>query len=210
MKLRITPGAALLLLALLSRGKESLPVLLAAALHEAGHLLAARYLGVRLQRMELDLLGARLYPALPLPSYGTEALLALGGPLFSLLGAALCRPQFSAAHPFVFTSLSLGVFNLLPIEGFDGGRILSALLSLFGGEAAARHTLLFTTYVSLTALFSLSACLLLRYGEDAALAILSASIFARLFLSLDRPAPASHKKRGFASFRENMREKRRF
>ena len=202
MKLRITPGAILLLLALLWRGQGALPLLLAAAIHEAGHLLIARLLNIRLHRMELDLLGARLYPALPLPSYRAEALLALGGPVFSLLTALLALLlDAPVLQELTTASLSLGLFNLLPVEGFDGGRILCAVLSLAGGVQTARRVLFFTTYLSLLLLFSLSACLLLRYGEDAALAILSASLFARLFLSVERPC-AGHgvhacKKRGF-------------
>ena len=214
MKLRITPGAALLLTVLLLRGASALPLLLAAALHEAGHLLAAKRLGIRLRRMELDLLGARLYPALPLPSYRKEALLALGGPAASLLTALFCLPARPALQSLLAASLSLGLFNLLPIEGFDGGRILHALLAQFKGEVPAHRTLFITTYLSLSLLFSLSACLLLRYGEDAALAVLSASLFARLFLPFRRPRAAREahhlKKRGFKRICENMREKRRF
>lgn len=215
MKLHITPGAALLLLVLLWRGQGALPLLLAAAIHEAGHLLTAHALGIRLRRMELDLLGAKLYPALPLPSYRAEAFLALGGPVFSLLTVLPCLPlDTSFARELMTASLSLGCFNLLPIEGFDGGRILCSLLSLTLGEQAARRLLFFTTYLSLLLLFSLSACLLLRYGEDAALAILSASLFARLFLSFDPPRTGcggpTCKKRGFGRIWENTREKRRF
>lgn len=208
MKLRITPGAALLFLVLFARGQHAVPLFLAITLHEAGHLLFAKLLGIRLRLIELDLPGARIYPLLPLPSYGAEALLALGGPLFSLLTALpclLCSSPFT--KELLTATLSLGLFNLMPIEGFDGGRMLSSLLASTLGEGFSRRVLFVTTYLSLLLLFSLSACLLLRYGEDAALAVLSASLFAHLFLSLGHPrtgqgAP-TRKNRGFGRIREH-------
>lgn len=188
MKIRITPGALLLLLTLLFGNRLfCLAVLSAAALHECGHLLAARLLGIRLRLLELDLIGARLYPAVALPSYRAELYLALAGPLASLL-LALFLP-FST--PFCLAlrtaTLSLALFNLLPIEGFDGGRALFALAATLLSPERARRLLAGATYLMLLFLFALSSCLLLRYGENMSLAVLSASLFVRLLLPHGRP-----------------------
>ena len=188
MRIRITPGALLLLAAMLLEGDFLfLASVLAAAVHECGHLLAARLLGIRLRLLELDLMGAKLFPAKAIPSYRSEFLLAACGPLFSLLlalpigGSSL--PFFKAMHT---ATLSFALFNLLPIRGFDGGRMLAAPITAKWGAAAADRLLFLSTYASLLLLFSLSACLLLRYGESATLAVLSASLFAQLFLSFER------------------------
>ena len=193
MKIRITPGAVLLLAVLaLDRGTVLAASVLAAALHECGHLLAARLLHIPLRLLELDLMGAKLYPLHAIPSYRAEGLLAAAGPFSSLL---LALPLLGTGAPFLITlrnaTLSFALFNLLPIEGLDGGRILHALLACRFGERGARHALFATSYLSLLFLFALSACLLLRYGEDATLSVLSASLFAKLFLSLDTPYPQS-------------------
>lgn len=184
MKIRITPGAILLALVLLFQPDGLLPAtVLAAAVHECGHLLAAKLLHIRLRMLELDMMGAKLYPAAHLPSYKAEMLLAAAGPAASL--ALLLLPPLSPFLVAVRTaSLSLALFNLLPIKDFDGGRILHALFSPILGKHADT-ALAVSSYLSLLLLFSLAACLLLRYGEDAALAVLSASLFAKLFLSLE-------------------------
>jgi len=189
MKIRITPCAVLLLAVLaLDKSTVFLASVLAAAWHECGHLLAARRLHIPLRLLELDLMGARLYPVGALPSYRAEAILAAAGPLCSILLAV----PFLAAHIPFFSALrtatlSFALFNLLPIEGFDGGRVLHSLFACRFGEVGARRVLLVTSYLCLLFLFALSSCLLLRYGEDATLAVLSASLFAKLFLSLDTP-----------------------
>ena len=212
MKIRITPGAALFLAVLaLDRGTVFAASMLAATFHECGHLLAARFLHIRLRLLELDLMGARLYPCRSIPSYRAELLLAAAGPLASL---ALALPFLGTSAPFFVAlrnaTLSFALFNLLPIEGFDGGRILHALLACRFGERGARHTLLVTSYLCLLFLFALSACLLLRYGEDATLAVLSASLFARLFLAFDTACKRRHKKREFERICEDTREKQSF
>lgn len=184
MKIRITPGALLLLSAMLFTGDVLFPAtLLAAVWHECGHLLAARALGVRLRLLELDIPGARLFPAGALPSYAAEGWLAVAGPAASFLLAALVFPLQGGFFTALWAAtLSLGLFNLLPISGFDGGRMLGALFTPLFGERIGTTAVRAASYLSVFFLFSLSATLLLRYGENLSLAILCASLFARIFL----------------------------
>lgn len=201
MRIRITPGAVLLLSVLaIDRDLLFLATVTAAAVHECGHILAARVLKIPIRMLEIDLMGAKIYPAAPLPSYSAELCLAGAGPLFSLLLAPLSAwlpPAFGL--PLLSATLSFALFNLLPIKDFDGGRVLAAMLAVPLGARRVDHVLFATTYLSLLLMFSLSACLLLRYGEDASLAVLSASLFARLFL----PLSPTDKKRGFKRKQEH-------
>ena len=199
MKIRITPGALLLLCVMAFSGSSLfLASLLAAAVHECGHLLAARLLGIRLRLLELDIPGARLVPASLLPSYRAEGMLAAAGPFASLLLALLLLPfPGELALATRTATLSLALFNLLPVIGFDGGRVLHACIAPLAGERIAERILCVTCYLSLLLLFSLSACLVLRYGQNLTLAVLSASLFARLFLSQELSPHTSKKKRGF-------------
>jgi stage IV sporulation protein FB len=184
MKIRITPGAILMLAVLFADRNSLLPAtLLASLFHELGHIVAARLLGIRLRLLELDLFGARLFPAGSFPSYRAEGLLALAGPLASIvLWGIFLTVSGDFSECLRFATLSLALFNLTPLAGFDGGRMLFAFLaSLFGTEAAARVVEI-SSYLSLLFLFSLSSCMLLRYGQQLTLAVLSASLFAEVFL----------------------------
>ncbi|MBQ3064141.1 MAG: M50 family metallopeptidase [Clostridia bacterium] len=185
MKIKIAPGTLLLTLLLALQNDVMLPTtLLAALFHELGHLLAARLLHIRIARLEIDLLGAKLYPAGLLPSFGAEFCLAVAGPLASLL-LPLCLYRVSGkfAAALSLASLSLALFNLLPIGEFDGGRMLHATLSAHLADGVAHRVLSVTTYLSLLFLFCLSSCLLLRYGQNLSLAVLSATLFAKFFLT---------------------------
>ena len=132
--------------------------------------------------LEFDVFGAQIRTA-PLPSYRAEAILAGAGPLFSLLtGFCLlpCRLPFAAAVSSL--SFSFALLNLLPVSGFDGGRLLSSLLAARLDPRRAAFLCDLLSYLSLLFLFSLSACLLLRFGQDPLLAVLCAALFARQFL----------------------------
>ena len=111
MKISFSPGVLLLFPVLLLKGGMLFPAaLLAAALHESGHLLMGRWLGIRFSRMEFDLLGARLYPT-RLPSYREEFFLVIAGPPFRPGLAGICVfeiffLQQSFLCPFQFASVS--------------------------------------------------------------------------------------------------------
>ena len=199
MRIRITPGAILFWAAQLAEGNvQTLAGLLAALIHECGHLAAARLTQTPLRLLEIDVMGAKIYPAVQIRSYHAEGALAAAGPFASLL---LLLPLAFWAGPFALAlrtaTLSFAIFNLLPINGFDGGRVLHSLLAGLFSEKVAERVLFFTTYLSLLLLFSLSSCLLLRYGESASLAVLCAYLFAHLFLSLERTPTICEKTRGF-------------
>ena len=182
MKITVTPIALLFFSALYYESPTALFLTLSAMLfHEAGHLLMASALRLPLARMEFDVFGAQITPALSLPSYRAELLLAMAGPLFSLALGLFLLPVPSA-RSLALTSFSFALFNCLPVLGFDGGRMLHAALSLLLPPAVAMRTLYVCTYLSLLFLFALSSCMLLRFGEQLSLAVLSATLFVRLFL----------------------------
>lgn len=95
-------------------------------LHEAGHILAAAFLGVRVHEFGLRMAGAYIRRAYA-STQQDEVLIAAAGPLMNL---CLMLP-FSfvpvIGNHLALGNLALGLVNLLPIPASDGLRILRAL-----------------------------------------------------------------------------------
>ena len=158
--------------------------LLAAALHECGHLFAARLLHIPPRALRLDLLGARIEVDGYLLSYGEEWLLCAAGPIVSLLASALAAPLWSisfAARVFSCASLVLGLLNLLPIRTFDGGRMLECMLCRFGNERVAERCMMLCSFLFLFLLWATAVYFLLRAGDGLSLFCFSMSLFLRFF-----------------------------
>ncbi|MGJ4849481.1 site-2 protease family protein [Bacillota bacterium Meth-B3] len=180
LRVRVHPALPVMLaLAALAEGIAEVGALMTAlVLHELGHVLLARALGVRVAELELMPFGgaARLENAWALRA-GQMALVALAGPAASALcmGAALGAVNLNwlmpeAAAPFVRANAGLLLFNMLPALPLDGGRVLCGLLGLRMGQArAARVGVMMGKVLA---------------GLLAALAAAGACLFGRLNLSL--------------------------
>lgn len=123
------------------------PFLLSALLHELGHGLALCRLKKPPFRVALSFSGAVMET--PPLSYREEFLAALAGPAVSLL-LGLALPLWPELG---FYSLALGLFNLLPICGLDGGRMLRSALLLHLPEPAAQRIFRLTGIVTASLLF---------------------------------------------------------
>ena len=169
---RVSAGFWLLLAAAVMIAPPSLTaaVLLAAALHEGGHLAALRFFRVPVEGLRLGAFGAVLHaPGARRLSYGRELLVTLAGPAANLLLApplAALSARFAWEWGFLFAGANvlLGVYNLLPVPPLDGGRALYlAAAYCFGpsvGETAEAAAGLFCA----AALTALGAYLTAVYG----------------------------------------------
>ena len=185
-RLHVSPPVAIALgvMILTDRTGVSLLTVLAALLHECGHLAAARLLRIAPGQMRLDFLGARMEITGRVLSYGEEWLLCAAGPLASLVAAAGAATLWGvSAHARIFScaSLVLGLLNLLPIRTFDGGRMLECFLSACFSERVSRGVMRACTAVLLFLLWAISAYFLLRVGDGLSLFCFSMSLFFRFF-----------------------------
>lgn len=162
-----------------------IPILTLAAIviHEVGHLTAAYLLHMKPSGAIADTIGIRLlFNGIP-PSYAKEIVLCAAGPLANLLSfflTLLCG--LSALSFFPSVSLALAMLNLLPIEGFDGGRIAKSSLLLFlPPDRADRISDLFS-FLFLFVLWCVSVYLMMRAGNELSLFFFSTAIFFRIFL----------------------------
>ncbi len=186
MRLRISPGVAILLvfMAAADRSGTVALTLLAALLHECGHLTAARLLGIPPKSLRIDFLGARMDVSGCMLSYGSEWLLCAAGPFTSLLcaaGGALLWSRCPPAVTFSCASLVLGLLNLLPIRSFDGGRMLECALSHFTTPRLTSRVMSLTSFLFLFLLWATAVYFLLRAADGLSLLCFSMSLFLRFF-----------------------------
>ena len=126
---RISFGALLLIgwFAQVNGWRVTAYILLAAVLHELGHLLVLRMVGAKIKGISIGILGAVMEADTHCLSYGQELAAVLAGPLMNLLTAFICG-TVGADPVFVGASAVLCGFNLLPMRPLDGGRALQLFL----------------------------------------------------------------------------------
>ena len=172
---------------------EILLLVLASGIHEWGHWVMARVVQVSLAECQLDLLGARL-KARGVMSYVQEWWLSAGGPLFNFLSVALVVPLWISTTRgmlmcpewvvdtiggFGAVSLGLGGLNLMPIDTFDGGRMLYCFLALFLEERCVQRVSQAVSFLCLSLLWMVSVYVLLRVGRTLSLFVFSFTLLCR-------------------------------
>ena len=110
--------------------EEYILMFLILVLHELSHLVAISYEKIEISYIKLEPFGitVRLKDRI-FKSPKKEIVMALAGPLSNFLFAYTGYViDFEKLSFFVYSNLSMGIFNLLPAYPLDGGRILKAIL----------------------------------------------------------------------------------
>lgn len=101
--------------------------------HECGHLLVARFFGLKVGApVFIPFMGALIALKDAPKDAWMEAWVGIGGPLLGAAGAVVCDVLFILTGNPLFRALAfsgffLNLFNLAPIGFLDGGRIVTAL-----------------------------------------------------------------------------------
>ena len=168
------------------RGEENFgelsAMVVAATVHELGHIITASVLHLPLGGMRLDILGARISTAVSI-SYFDEWMLSAGGPAFNLITAACLMPLCESSEwisLFIYSSLGLATLNLLPVDTFDGGRMLFCFLSSFTDGELPRRAVRFLSFFFVFLMWLISVYLLMRIGNSLSLFVFSACLFSKL------------------------------
>jgi Zn-dependent protease len=132
----------------------TLQTLLAAALHELGHIFVIILLNKDFSLPKAVMTGLRIKTDTPL-SYKDEALVCLGGPMINLLFALLFC---GCANEFAVINLATALSNLIPLPEQDGYRILYDILVWKGDYEKAefrirRIALIFSSIALFLSLF---------------------------------------------------------
>jgi Zn-dependent protease len=104
-------------------------------LHELGHALVARRLGVHVSGIELSFFGGAAKMTQMPRTPGHEIAIAAAGPAVSVALSMLGFGLFALTHVPVlalvgWVNLVIAAFNMMPALPMDGGRILRAVLAL--------------------------------------------------------------------------------
>ena len=208
-KIKLGIGAILMAAATLLCDRADIILLyaLSAALHECGHLLAARVLGVGVKEIKFEFSGVRICTDESICSYKKEFILAAAGPLvnlaiitvvialFSIWGIslidaeALCEGFLSGeeyttegALGFVaISSVLQGGINLLPVRTFDGGRMAYCLSAILFGERRATQILDVFSAFSAFVLWTVALYLMLKISSGLGIYVFSACLFLSTF-----------------------------
>jgi Zn-dependent protease len=152
-------------------------------LHELGHVLAMRWLGMPVKGIYfVPFMGA---VAVGQTTFGSEArrgFVALMGPAASMITSALFMYLFATTGDQIWRvlalmSIILNGFNLIPVLPLDGGQILSALLSR--APATAQR-------VVQLALLAIAGALALQFEAYITLTFVGIVAF---FLAVQKPSP---------------------
>ena len=189
LRIGVLPALILILMLIFQPSEIVLTSLGAAVIHELGHMIAAALLGIPLRSLEVGMFGASLKMRGALISYPKEFLLCAAGPAMNFLSAIVIvilserRGYYTETGEwFASVSLMLGVLNRMPAEGFDGGRMLSVVISSIFGPRVSSKLLSLSTFLSILTLWMLSVYLLIRFGTSLSLFVFTLSLFYRLFI----------------------------
>lgn len=179
---RITVGyevvAAITAVLILDRENRVICCLIAAALHELGHLLLMRRFHVPVRSVTFRLFDV-LIEAEPVPTNFADTWITLGGVMMNFLCSLLFLPL---SRKLMLANLAFGVFNLLPVMSLDGGHLLYLLLSRRFLPRTCTIILKAVTFIFLLPFLTAGLFMLFRSGYNYSLLVISLYLTAVLLL----------------------------
>lgn len=174
-----------------------------ALLHEMGHLIAAKLLGIHIKEIRIDFSGARICTEDHLFSYKKEIWLSISGPLVNFLcftaciavfinwgispeelSAQICAFLFDGEQScvgcigfFALSSFLQGAVNLLPIRTLDGGRMLYCTIAIIFNASVAEKIMDVFSSLSALVLWIAALYLMLRLSKGLGIYVFSACLF---------------------------------
>ncbi len=151
--------------------------LLAAFIHECGHLLSAVFLKLTPSAVSATSAGLKMHIPYLDADNGKHIIIAVFGALFNIITFAvtfLFCPRFAAAN------LAICILSLLPADPFDGGRIVHLIIEKFLSQEKAELIMLILTLIVLIFVVTAGTYILIRSRYNFSLLVLSLLIFTTI------------------------------
>lgn len=169
-------AAAISAVLILDRENRVICCILAALLHELGHLLMMRLFRVRVRSVSFRIFDVLIKADSP-ADMRADVCITLGGVMSNFVFAAAFFPLY---HDLFLANLALGLFNMMPVMSLDGGHLLYLLLSRRFLPKTCTVILKLTTFFLLLPLMTAGILMLLRSGYNYSLLAISLYLLAVL------------------------------
>lgn len=161
-----TFAALITVMLILDKTGMILPLLFAVFMHETGHLSAMRLMGDAPKRIKLIPASVQITKS-QFSGYKNDIIVSLSGPFVNVLlfFVFLLSYKFSGnglTLNIALLNLIIGVFNLLPLKGLDGGAILYSVLCKYISIQKAETVLKIISLLSAVMLLAAAVILTLK------------------------------------------------
>lgn len=170
--------ALLSLVLLLDKSGKVAMCIMSAFIHECGHITALMINRVKIKSIRLRTFDI-LIDASKRESFLCDFTVTLFGPVFNLIFALIF---FKVYYPFFVSNVVLAVFNLLPLETFDGGHALKLILNRFFSYKTVNTVLLVLSLLLLIPMLLLGILVLFYSKYNYSLLLIALYLLAILFI----------------------------
>ena len=165
-----------------------IPTAMAVILHEAGHLFAMWLFECSPKSIKLIPTSIEIVRGFSKKPYG-ETVIAIMGPLVNLFLSLVFYLNYIYLQQqwllvFSFLNLIIGVFNLLPVKGLDGGTIVFNTASRFFGDYIAARTVSILTLAAGFSLLTLGVFILLNGSVNLSVFIIALYLIISVIVKL--------------------------
>ncbi|MBR2460917.1 MAG: hypothetical protein IKB34_06790 [Clostridia bacterium] len=179
--------------AVFDHSMQTAVALLAALLHELGHIVVIRTCGMHLTGLTVLPYGLEMTTDRPPCTFYEDIAVNVSGcavnflafPIFYTLGAVIHGDLGYFLLLFSVSSLTLGFINALPVATLDGGCALEALLSLFFAPDLAYRVVRVFSFFTLVILWIAATYVFMFSGYNYSLFAMAVWLFVRLFCAKD-------------------------
>lgn len=160
---------------------DTLVTLIAAFLHELGHIAVMRMNRVDIREIGITPYGFEIVTARRYKSFFEEISVLIAGCAVNFLSAVIFFRCGGLWQRFAVASATLGILNIMPVSCLDGGEALEALLNYFMLPDKANRICRSVSFVVLVSIWIPAVYIFMFSGENYSLFILCVWLFGKLF-----------------------------